>query len=250
MSISTVFLAFLVLLPAAYAVDYTVGDSSGWNQGVNYATWTSGKTFAVGDKLLFNYAGSHSLDVVSKSDYDSCATGNALESHTDGSTSITLSRSGPMYFICPSFGHCGAGMKLTVTVAAGGSPSTPTTPSGSPPPPSTTVSSPPSTSSPTPPASPTPPGSRRIPPTPPSNPGRSPPSSSGKTGVVVGILVGVLPLLIVLTLLFSCYICYKKNRRDHVTIGNYGPPPLGPTGDIFLFIMGCSFRFLQFDPVL
>jgi hypothetical protein len=47
--------AGLVLLaaaaPAAYAVDYTVGDSSGWTGGVDYSTWASDKTFNVGDTL-------------------------------------------------------------------------------------------------------------------------------------------------------------------------------------------------------
>ncbi|KAL5724000.1 hypothetical protein ACHQM5_007321 [Ranunculus cassubicifolius] len=188
MAISTVFLAFLVLLPAAYAVDYTVGDSSGWNQGVNYATWTSGKTFAVGDKLLFNYTGSHSLDVVSKSDYDSCATGNALESHTDGSTTITLGRSGPMHFICPSFGHCGAGMKLTVTVAAGGSPTTPspTTPSPTTPSPTT-----PSNDTPTTPSNDTPS---------PKTPSTETPKSNGASGnlIVVGATILFAPLVALL----------------------------------------------------
>jgi hypothetical protein len=45
----------LILLAAvaapAHAKDYTVGDSSGWTSGVDYTTWASGKTFAVGDNL-------------------------------------------------------------------------------------------------------------------------------------------------------------------------------------------------------
>ena len=48
-------MAGLVLLAAvaapAHAKDYTVGDSSGWTSGVDYTTWASGKTFAVGDNL-------------------------------------------------------------------------------------------------------------------------------------------------------------------------------------------------------
>lgn len=30
---------------------YTVGDSAGWALNVDYKTWTSGKTFKVGDSL-------------------------------------------------------------------------------------------------------------------------------------------------------------------------------------------------------
>lgn len=45
-----VLLAAAVAAPA-HATDYTVGDSSGWSSGVDYATWASGKTFAAGDNL-------------------------------------------------------------------------------------------------------------------------------------------------------------------------------------------------------
>ncbi|KAL5724004.1 hypothetical protein ACHQM5_007325 [Ranunculus cassubicifolius] len=151
MAISSSVLIFLLVLPAVYAVDYTVGDSSGWTQGLDYTTWTAGKTFAVGDTLLFSYGGPHSVDVVSKADYDSCGSSNAIESYSDGSTLITLNKTGSMYFICPAFGHCSGGQKLAVEVSAasGGSPAapTPTTPSTTPLPttPSTITPSPVST---------------------------------------------------------------------------------------------------------
>jgi hypothetical protein len=35
----------------AAATSYTVGDGKGWVVGVDYSGWTSGKSFAVGDKL-------------------------------------------------------------------------------------------------------------------------------------------------------------------------------------------------------
>lgn len=41
----------MVMMPSCLATVYTVGDSSGWTSGVDYSTWTSGKTFAVGDSL-------------------------------------------------------------------------------------------------------------------------------------------------------------------------------------------------------
>ncbi|OMO69632.1 Plastocyanin-like protein [Corchorus capsularis] len=147
--------AFLILLlatPAAYAVDYTVGDSSGWTTGEDYSTWVQGKTFTVGDTLLFTYGGTHSVDEVSKSDYDNCNTGNSIKSYNGGDTKITLSSPGAMYFICPTFGHCGQGMKLAINVVASSdnSPTTPsppsgsTTPSGTPPTGSSGTPSPPS----------------------------------------------------------------------------------------------------------
>jgi hypothetical protein len=45
------FLVLLLAFPSVFATDFTVGDSSGWNLGVDYTTWPSGKTFKVGDNL-------------------------------------------------------------------------------------------------------------------------------------------------------------------------------------------------------
>jgi len=39
------------MIVPSLATVYTVGDSSGWTIGTDYSTWTSGKTFAVGDSL-------------------------------------------------------------------------------------------------------------------------------------------------------------------------------------------------------
>ncbi|KAG9450727.1 hypothetical protein H6P81_010692 [Aristolochia fimbriata] len=121
------------------ATVYTVGESNGWSTGVDYSTWTSDKTFAVGDTLVFKYGGGfHTVDEVGSTDYASCTTGNALTSDTTGSTSITLKTAGTHYFICGTPGHCGQGMKLAVTVAAGGgggstaSPASPNTTGGTP----------------------------------------------------------------------------------------------------------------------
>lgn len=44
------FLALNMALPTLAKV-YTVGDTSGWAIGADYGTWTSDKTFAVGDSL-------------------------------------------------------------------------------------------------------------------------------------------------------------------------------------------------------
>uniref|UniRef100_A0A0E0KTG6 Phytocyanin domain-containing protein n=1 Tax=Oryza punctata TaxID=4537 RepID=A0A0E0KTG6_ORYPU len=112
-----------VLLAAAAAPasakDYTVGDSSGWTTGVDYTAWAKGKTFNIGDTLLFQYTSAgHSVVEVSEADHSSCSAANPLRSYKDGTTIVTLTRPGTRYFICGSTGHCGAGMKLTVTVAS------------------------------------------------------------------------------------------------------------------------------------
>lgn len=139
-TVAGVLLLLILAAPAAFAANYVVGDSNGWSQGVDYSTWLQGKTFNVGDTLSFSYGGSHGVDVVSQSDYKNCISSNALSSYNDGSTKITLSKAGSMYFICPNSGHCSTGMKLAVTVGSASSAST-TPPSSSTPSTSTTASS-------------------------------------------------------------------------------------------------------------
>nr|CAB3483290.1 unnamed protein product [Digitaria exilis] len=138
---------------ASAATTFNVGDTSGWTLGVNYDNWASGKTFTVGDKLVFTYTtGAHDVLEVSKSDYDNCNIGSALVTNTNGPTTITLT-SGDHYYICSvaSGAHCKNGMKLAVSVGSGsGSPSSPSTPA-TPSSPST-PSSPPSSSTPAAPA--------------------------------------------------------------------------------------------------
>ncbi|XP_010524439.1 PREDICTED: uclacyanin-2 [Tarenaya hassleriana] len=163
MAVTAVILLVLVAVPAAMAVDYTVGDASGWTQGFDYTTWVRGKTFRVGDVLEFIYGGTHTVDVVNKDGYDNCDASNSLQSSSDGDTKIPLNATGPMYFICATPGHCSGGMKLAVTVQASSGP-TPGTPSAprSPSPPSST------------PGSPSPPSS--TPGSPGSPPARTPPA--------------------------------------------------------------------------
>ncbi|KAG0496843.1 hypothetical protein HPP92_001534 [Vanilla planifolia] len=124
-------LAAVAAVPPAFAMDYTVGDSQGWASGVDYDTWVSGKTFKVGDNLVFQYTALHSVDEVKKSDYDACTNSNAIQTSNDGNTKVPLTSAGSRYFICGTPGHCSSGMKLAVTVSAASSTSpSPTTPPG------------------------------------------------------------------------------------------------------------------------
>ncbi|XP_015885271.2 blue copper protein [Ziziphus jujuba] len=131
--IVTLILASVMVMTPCSATVYTVGDTSGWALGSDYSTWTSGKTFKVGDSLVFNYGSGHTVDEVSASDYSTCTTGNSITSDSSGATTIALKTAGKHYFICGVAGHCGSGMKVQVTVAAGSSEgsSPTTTPSGS-----------------------------------------------------------------------------------------------------------------------
>ncbi|OIT36676.1 PREDICTED: blue copper protein-like [Nicotiana attenuata] len=149
-----VLVLFICCLVPSFATVYTVGDSAGWAIGVDYTTWATGKTFNVGDSLVFNYPSGHTVDEVSASDYQSCTAGNAITSDQSGATTIPLKTAGTHYFTCGVMGHCSGGMKLAVTVAAasggGGGSTTPssgttspssgtTTPSSATPTPDTTT---------------------------------------------------------------------------------------------------------------
>ncbi|KAL6124350.1 hypothetical protein ACLB2K_076863 [Fragaria x ananassa] len=69
-------IALFAVSPSMEATQYIVGDDQGWNSGVDYYSWMDGKTFHVGDSLVFNYVpGDHNVVVAANSDvYDKCAT--------------------------------------------------------------------------------------------------------------------------------------------------------------------------------
>uniref|UniRef100_A0A1J3HCA7 Uclacyanin-3 n=2 Tax=Noccaea caerulescens TaxID=107243 RepID=A0A1J3HCA7_NOCCA len=131
---STVAAALLPLLLAAFpgvlAVTFQVGDTAGWNTGVNYTTWVGGKTFRVGDTLEFKYGPSHAVFVVDKAGFDGCDGSGATQRFSNRDTKIDLTKVGTIHFLCPSPGHCLGGMKLAVPVLAAAS--SPITPSPSP----------------------------------------------------------------------------------------------------------------------
>ncbi|KMZ75941.1 hypothetical protein ZOSMA_109G00340 [Zostera marina] len=115
----TIFMFFLAILAfvasPSMAVDYPIS----WTQGLDYSTWSTGKTINAGDTLTFTYNPSlHSVDELSsKSTYDNCNTAGA-KSENSGNTKITLDKPNTTYyFACGFSGHCAAGMKLAVTTS-------------------------------------------------------------------------------------------------------------------------------------
>ncbi|CAL9006934.1 unnamed protein product [Prunus brigantina] len=98
------------------ATEYVVGDDEGWNSGVDYYAWLDGKTFYVGDVLVFNYnAGDHNVIVVDADGYDKCSASPNWGSYDSGNDVITLSSPGDNYYICQW--HCDyTDQKLKVTV--------------------------------------------------------------------------------------------------------------------------------------
>ncbi|KAF8104936.1 hypothetical protein N665_0165s0024 [Sinapis alba] len=121
-------LIIFYLISAATSATLTVN----WSLGTDYTPLATGKTFAVGDTIVFSYSAGHTVDEVSENDYKSCTLGNSITSDSSGTTTIDLKTTGPRYFICGIPGHCSAGMKLAVTVSSasstnvGGGTTTPT----------------------------------------------------------------------------------------------------------------------------
>ncbi|KAG9140116.1 hypothetical protein Leryth_025687 [Lithospermum erythrorhizon] len=105
---------------------YTVGDAAGWavprTGNSPYQTWTSGKSFKVGDVLVFNFAnGAHNVAEVTKASFDSCDIASPLSTSTTSPTRITLTTLGEHHYICTFPSHCSLGQKLAINVTAGGS---------------------------------------------------------------------------------------------------------------------------------
>jgi len=113
---------FLVIaVGGAMSANITIGAGSGWNLGVNYPTVNAN----VGDSALFFYSSSHAVakfaDGTSYTNCDfSSATTLATQSQGGGSGGfqnlyVYTVPAGVSYIACPISGHCGAGMKVTIT---------------------------------------------------------------------------------------------------------------------------------------
>ncbi|BAF20609.1 hypothetical protein OsI_24587 [Oryza sativa Indica Group] len=110
--------AVAALAQVAAAAVHPVGGNGAWDTTGNYNAWSVSQKFSQGDSILFTYPSSHDVVEVPKASYDACSPANALASYTGGSTTVKLDAPGKHYFICGVPGHCAAGMKLEVTVAA------------------------------------------------------------------------------------------------------------------------------------
>ncbi|KAF7154173.1 hypothetical protein RHSIM_Rhsim01G0067100 [Rhododendron simsii] len=135
----------VVAEPPRAPMTYVVGDALGWivppGGPIAYSTWASGKTFFVGDTLVFNFKnGTQDVAQVTKAAYDSCDTTNPTTVLTNSPVSITLTTTGDHFFTSTYSSHCSFGQKLAITVV--GTTSGPTS-SPAPPPPSTPVPAPP-----------------------------------------------------------------------------------------------------------
>ncbi|KAJ9688677.1 hypothetical protein PVL29_014366 [Vitis rotundifolia] len=121
-----------VLLQGAAAATYNVGGSISWSIPTGdesaYTTWASGKDFELGDTIVFNWTGTHTVANVSKNVYDNCTTANVLASDIQATSPVTytLNSTEPQYFICTIGQHCLLGQKVTISISSATSPTSPT----------------------------------------------------------------------------------------------------------------------------
>ncbi|KAF8041094.1 hypothetical protein BT93_B3115 [Corymbia citriodora subsp. variegata] len=113
---AAVMMLLLILPSSSYAATYYVGDQSGWTYNVDLDSWLAGKTFYVGDVLVFIYDNTqHNVISVDANGYNNCSTKKTYGSYTSGNDQITLTEAGNWYFICSY--HCDyADQKIAVTV--------------------------------------------------------------------------------------------------------------------------------------
>ncbi|GJN26832.1 hypothetical protein PR202_gb14792 [Eleusine coracana subsp. coracana] len=116
LTLCVVLLVLGVASRGAEAASYNVGNSAGWDLSADFPSWLSGKTFYVGDDLVFQYSRYHTLAEVDEAGFKNCSAADALLSRSDGNTTVQLSAPGDRYFICGNKLHCLGGMRLHVLV--------------------------------------------------------------------------------------------------------------------------------------
>ncbi|XP_050271975.1 umecyanin-like [Quercus robur] len=128
MGLCCCFIVVVMALPkgATAAQTYLVGDSFGWKVPPNssyYTIWASKRIFYVGDKLTFNWTGSHTVGISHiQAEYDNCTRdpGEVLNSLGPG-VIVPLGTSGSFYFYCTVDDHCGSGQKSAINALTNGS---------------------------------------------------------------------------------------------------------------------------------
>ncbi|XP_058201748.1 uclacyanin 1-like [Rhododendron vialii] len=99
-------------------VHHVVGGDRGWDVSSDLGTWSSGRIFAVGDKIWFTYSAAQDkvVEVKSKEEYEACDVSNPIKMYTDGLDSLTLDEEGIRYFASWKPESCKNGLKLHVEV--------------------------------------------------------------------------------------------------------------------------------------
>ncbi|KAJ4826689.1 hypothetical protein Tsubulata_030015 [Turnera subulata] len=102
----------------AAQVHHVVGGDRGWDPETDLASWSSGRTFRVGDKIWFTYSAAQErvAELLTEEEYKSCDVGNPIRMYTDGIDRISLEKEGIRYFASSNADNCKKGLKLHVEV--------------------------------------------------------------------------------------------------------------------------------------
>ncbi|KAE8689677.1 Fumarylacetoacetase [Hibiscus syriacus] len=97
---------------------HVVGNDRGWDPSSDIATWSSGRSFRVGDKIWFAYSAAQEsiVELESKDEYESCDVRNPIRMYTYGLEGIDLVEEGIRYFVSSKPESCRKGLKLHVEV--------------------------------------------------------------------------------------------------------------------------------------
>ncbi|KAF2597232.1 hypothetical protein F2Q68_00011661 [Brassica cretica] len=122
----------LMAVKSTLAAQHVMGGSQGWEESVDFDSWSSDQSFKVGDQLVFKYSGLHSVvELGSETAYKSCDLGTPVNSLSSGNDVVKMSKTGTRYFACGTPGHCEQGMKVKVNVVSSDSTAVPSPGSGS-----------------------------------------------------------------------------------------------------------------------
>ncbi|KAF9664435.1 hypothetical protein SADUNF_Sadunf16G0018600 [Salix dunnii] len=104
-----------VSLNVGAQVHHIVGGDRGWHPYTDIGSWSSARTFRVGDKIWFTHSAAQGriAEVETKEEYLACDVSNAIRIYTDG---ITLDGEGARYFTNSNSEKCKNGLKLHVEV--------------------------------------------------------------------------------------------------------------------------------------
>lgn len=104
--------------PVGAQVRHVVGGDRGWDPSSDIASWSSGKTFRVGDEIWLTYSVAQGLvaELHSKEEYESCDLTKPIKMYTDGLHTIPLEKEGIRYFASTDAENCKNGLKLHVHV--------------------------------------------------------------------------------------------------------------------------------------
>ncbi|KAK9091438.1 hypothetical protein Sjap_024615 [Stephania japonica] len=104
-------------LVSARGETHVVGGDEGWTQVPNYGDWAQGRTFHVGDTLLFNYDENlHSVIQVNETAYEDCIKEPNLATFSSGNGPFRLAEVGRQWYICGVGDHCEHGQRLSINV--------------------------------------------------------------------------------------------------------------------------------------